>query len=62
MAKIEKNTLCGRALVRVKAIIEKNTIFGSALVRIRAEIEKKKPFRMGFGQKKTLWLVYLNYI
>ena len=41
LAKIEKNTLLGKALVRVRAKIEKNTLFGKnntlveALVRAR---------------------------
>ena len=53
-AKIEKNTLFGRALVRVRAKIEKNTLFGTSLVRIKSEIEKT-PFLvglwLGLGQK-----------
>ena len=53
-AKIEKNTLFGRALVRVRAKIEKNTLFGTTLVRIKSEIEKT-PFLvglwLGLGQK-----------
>ena len=53
-AKIEKNTLFGRALVRVRARIEKNTLFGTSLVRIKSEIEKT-PFLvglwLGLGQK-----------
>ena len=31
-AKIEKNTLFGRTLVRVRANIEKNTLFGRVLL------------------------------
>ena len=54
-AKIEKNTLLGRALVRVRAKIGKNTLFGTTLVRIKSEIEKKQPFFvglwLGLGQK-----------
>ena len=33
MAKIEKNTLFGTTLVRIKSEIEKNTFFGRAFVR-----------------------------
>ena len=40
MAKIEKNSLLGRALVRVREKIEKNTVFGRDLVKIRAKISK----------------------
>ena len=40
-AKIEKNTLFGRALDRVRAKIEKNMLLDTALVRIKSEIEKK---------------------
>ena len=43
-AKIEKNTLFGRALVRVRAKIGKNTLFGTTLVRIKSEIEKNTLF------------------
>ena len=53
-SKIEKNTLFGRALVRVKAKIEKNTLFGTTLVRIKSEIEKKTflvGHWLGLGQK-----------
>ena len=39
-AKIEKNTLCGRALVRFRAKIEKTTF----LAMLWLEIEKKYPF------------------
>ena len=53
-SKIEKNTLFGRALVRVTAKIEKNTLFGTTLFRIKSEIEKT-PFLvglwLGLGQK-----------
>ena len=39
-AKKEKNTLCGRAFVRIRAKMEKNKhIFGKALIRIKAQIE-----------------------
>ena len=53
-AKIEKNTLFGRALVRVRTKIEKNTLYGRALVRIRAKIEKT-PLLVGlcFGLGKN---------
>ena len=44
MSEKEKNTLFGRALVRIRAKIEKNTLFCRALVRIRSKIEKKHPF------------------
>ena len=47
MAKIEKNTLFGRALVRVRAKIEKNTLFGRALVRVRVKIEINTLFSVG---------------
>ena len=40
---IEKNTLFGRSLVRVKAL-EKNILFGTTLVRIKSEIEKNTFF------------------
>ena len=33
MAKIEKNTLFGTTLVRIKSEIEKNTFFGRAFVK-----------------------------
>ena len=58
--KIEKNTLFGRALVRIRSEIEnpfgkaldsvraKNTLFGRALVRIRSEIEKNTLFGRAF--------------
>ena len=39
-AKIEKNTLFGRALVRVRAKIGKNTLFGRALFRVRQKLSK----------------------
>ena len=35
MSKIEKNSLLGTTLVRIKSEIEKNTLFGKALVRVR---------------------------
>ena len=39
-AKIEKNTLFGRAVVSVSAKIDKkNTLFGRALFRMRTHIE-----------------------
>ena len=44
-----KNTLFGRALVRVRAKIEKNTLFGRAFVRIWSKIEKNTLFKWGFG-------------
>ena len=55
-AKIEKNTLFGRALVRVRAKIEKNTLFGRTLVRVKVRNrEKLYPFLvglwLGLGQK-----------
>ena len=64
-AKIEKNTLFGRALVRVRA---KNTLLGRALVRIRSEIEKNTLFGRAFFSvrakiEKTPFLVglFLGY-
>ena len=48
-AKIEKNTIFGRALVRVRAKIEKKNLFGRALVRVRTK-KIKTPFLVG------LWL------
>ena len=49
-----KNTLLGRAFVRIRSEIEKNTLFGRALVSVRAKIEKT-PFLvgllLGYGQK-----------
>ena len=53
-AKIEKNTLFGRALVRIRLKIEKKvrvrvTLFGRALDRVRAKIEKNPLFWYGFG-------------
>ena len=47
-SEIEKNTLFGRALVRVRAKIEK-TPFLVGLFRVGAKIEKKHPFWKGFG-------------
>ena len=48
-AKIEKNTLLGRALVRVRAKNEKkHTLFGMAWVRVRAKVEKTPFLGMGF--------------
>ena len=44
---MRKNTLYGRALIKIRAEIEKNTLFGRVLVRIRAKIEKT-PFLVGF--------------
>ena len=41
---IEKNTLFGTTLVRIKSEIEKNTFFGRAFVRVRAKIDRKHPF------------------
>ena len=49
MVKNRKNTLFGRALVRIRSEIKKNTLFGRALVRVRAKIEKT-PFLV------RLWL------
>ena len=52
-AKIDKNTLFGRAF-RVRAKIEKNTLFGTTLVRIKSEIEKNTflvGLWLGLGQK-----------
>ena len=40
-AKIEKNTLFGRALVRIRVILDKTLFLGRALVRIRAKYRKK---------------------
>ena len=37
---MEKKTLFGRTLVRVRSKKEKNTLFGKALVRDRAKLEK----------------------
>ena len=42
--KYRENTLCGKALVRVRAKIENNRLFGYALVRIMANIEKNTLF------------------
>ena len=44
-----KNTLFGRAFVRIRSEIEKNTLFGRALVRVMAKIEKNTLFKWGFG-------------
>ena len=52
-SKIEKNTLFGTTLVRLKAEIEKNTLFGRALVRFMAKIEKNTLFKWGFGSDKV---------
>ena len=53
-AKIEKNTVFGRALVRIRSEIEINTLFGRALVIVRAKY-RKTPFLvgllLGYGQK-----------
>ena len=49
LGKKEKNTLFGRALVRVGAIIEKNTLFGRAFVRIWSKIEKNTLCGKAFG-------------
>ena len=52
--KIEKNTLFGRAFVRIRSEIQKNTLFGRAFVRIRSEIDKNTllvGFLLGLGQK-----------
>ena len=45
-AKIEKNTLFGTNLVKIKSKIEKikTPFFGRALVRVRAKIEKNTLF------------------
>ena len=40
-AKIEKNTLFGRALVRIRVKLDKTLFIGRALVRIRAKYRKK---------------------
>ena len=37
MSEIEKNTLFGTTLVRIRSEIEKITLFGRALVRVRAK-------------------------
>ena len=42
--RVEKNTLFGTTLVRIKSEIEKNTFFGTALVRVKAKIEKNTLF------------------
>ena len=64
-AKIEKNTLFGRALVRIRSKIVKNTLFGRALVRVRAKIEKNSLFGRAFvriwskiEKKHPLWQGY----
>ena len=52
-AKIEKNTLFGKALDRVWAKIEKNMLLDLALVRIKSEIEKNTLFgRSGKNREK----------
>ena len=58
---IEKNTLCGWPLVKVRAKIKKDILCGWPLVRVRAKTEKT-PFivglSLGLGQKReehTLW-------
>ena len=47
-AKIEKNTLFGRAFVRIWSKIEKTPFLSGALVRIRLEIEKNTLFGRAF--------------
>ena len=52
--KTNKQTLFGRALVKVRAKIGKNSLFGTTLVRIKSEIEKNTLFVglwLGLGQK-----------
>ena len=48
-AKIEKNTLFGRGLVKIREKIVKRvrvrvTLCGKALARVRAKLEKNLPF------------------
>ena len=47
--KIEKNTLFGRAYVRIWSKLRKTPFLSGALVRIRLEIEKNTLFKWGFG-------------